>query len=205
MQKRIVAGIGSESLVQLMKEKGIEITEDIPYQEGILEYVAENPVDLLLLSDDLQGEEDKYFWIEKLLELQKKFQIVMILTEKDESYKKFLFKKGIYDIFVDGESSLEDLCSAIMKEAVSNVQKLDLRQKIVKLEYELEKEKKKAQNGNMKVQVQKQQVITFSGLGSTGKSTILTQVATFLAKNSTAKVLVIDFDVIHANLHQFLE
>ena len=29
MQKRIVAGIGSESLIQLLKEKGIEITEDI--------------------------------------------------------------------------------------------------------------------------------------------------------------------------------
>ena len=29
MQKRIVAGIGSESLVQLLKEKGIQITEDV--------------------------------------------------------------------------------------------------------------------------------------------------------------------------------
>lgn len=203
MQKRIVTGIGSESLVQLLKEKGIQITEDIPYQEGILEYIAENSVDLLLLSDDLQGEEDKYFFVEKLLELQKKVKIVMILTEKDESYKKFLFKKGVYDVFVDGESSLEDLCSAITKESASSVQKLDLRQKIVKLEYELEKEKKKAQNGNTRVKFQKQQVITFSGLGSTGKSTILTQIAAFLAKNSTAKVLAIDFDVIHANLHQF--
>ncbi|MBP3284891.1 MAG: AAA family ATPase [Clostridia bacterium] len=203
MQKRIIAGIGSESLVQLLKEKGIQITEDIPYQEGILEYIAENPADLLLLSDDLQGEEDKYFWIEKLLEVRKEMQIVMILTQKDESYKKFLYKKGIYDVFIDGESSLEDLCNAITKETVQNVQKLDLRQKIVKLEYELEKEKRKAQNGNMKVKIQKQQVITFAGLGSTGKSTILTQMATFLAKNSASKVLVIDFDVIHANLHQF--
>jgi len=203
MQKRIVAGIGSESLVQLLKEKGIQITEDIPYQEGILEYIAENPVDVLLLSDDLQGEEDKYFFVEKLLEIKKEIQVVMIFTEKDESYKKFLYKKGIYDVFVDGESTLEDLCSAITKESVANVQKLDLRQKVVKLEYELEKEKKKAQNRNMELKIQRQQIITFAGIGSTGKSTILTQVATFLAKNSMAKVLVVDFDVIHSNIHQF--
>ena len=34
MEKRIVAGIGSESLVQLLKEKGIQITEDIYRETG---------------------------------------------------------------------------------------------------------------------------------------------------------------------------
>ena len=187
----------------LLKEKNIKITEDIPYQEGVLEYLERNGADVLVLSDDLQGEEDKFFFIDKVLELQKGIRVVIILTQKDDSYKRYLYKKGIYDVFLDGESTLEDLCSAITKESGENVQKLDLRQKIVKLEYELEKEKKKAQNQNMEVKIQKQQVITFAGIGSTGKSTILTQVATFLAKNSNSKVLIVDFDILHSNIHQF--
>lgn len=203
MEKIVVAGIGSERLMQLLKDKGINITEDIPYQEGILEYIAYNKADVLLLSDDLQGEEDKFFFIEQLLESENKVHIVMILTNKDDSYKKFLYKKGIYDVFVDGESSLHDLCNAINKEISSDARKLDLRQKSKELEHRVENKIKMSQNLNTNVKIQKQQIITFAGIGSVGKSTVLAQMATFLAKHSSAKILAIDFDTIHSNLHRF--
>lgn len=199
--KKVLSAVGSDMIKELLKE--YEVLSDIPYQEGVIEALKRDFIDILVVYANLEGDMDKYMFIEKIREIDSKIEIFVIIDEEDDNYKNYLFKKGIFNIFVNEKTSKEELINAINNETSIKPHKSDLRQKNISGYKLINKENKSPNRPNLTPRFQKQQVITFTGMSSSGKTTLATQFGTLIAKNSRAKVLLIDFDTINAGLNQF--
>lgn len=201
--KKVLSAVGSDSIYEILKEYEYELLKDIPYQEGVLEIVKREFIDGLILFSELDGSFNKYMFIEKIREIDSKIKIFVIMSGEDDNYKNFLFTKGIFNIFINEKTSKDELINAINNELSSKALKFDLRQKNIK-DDKLDVAKSKNENkSNLMPKFQKQQVISFVGLSSSGKTTISSQISTLIAKNSKAKVLLIDFDTINSGVNQF--
>ena len=203
MEKKIVTAIGSDSISSYLTENKYEVITDIPYQEGVLEFIKREFADILILSDELPGEYDKYIFIDKIREIDKKIKIIVILSKMEENYKSFLYSRGVFNIFIDGKSSIDDLLIAI-DNTIKNAQKSDLRQENkIKVKHQAKVYKNDFMD-NLVPKFQRQQIITFVGVGSPGKTTIATQFARILAKKTKAKILLIDLDIVNASVNRFM-
>lgn len=200
--KKILSAVGSDIISEILNE--YEVISDIPYQEGVIEAIKRDFIDILIVYANLEGDMDKYMFIEKIREIDSKIEIFVIIDEEDDNYKNYLFKKGIFNIFVNEKTSKEELISAINNDKTNKPHKFDLRQKNANGDKLIKKENKIENRPNLMPRFQKQQIISFTGMGSTGKTTIATQLGILIAKNSRAKVLLIDFDTINAGMNQFL-
>lgn len=201
--KKILTAIGSDMLTHILKEQGYEVLSDIPYQEGVIEIIKRDFIDILVVFSELEGSYDKYMFIEKIREVDSKIKILVIIDKEDDNYKNYLFTKGIFNIFINEKTTKDEFINAINKETVYNVQKLVLRQKNDVDDKLIANTIKNQNKPILDPCFQKQQIITFVGFGSSGKSTISTQVGMLIAKYSKAKVLIIDFDTINSGINQF--
>lgn len=203
MGKRIVTAVGSDSISNYLIKKGYEIVADIPYQEGVLEFIKREFLDVLILSSKLSGEYDKYIFIEKIREIDKKIKIIVIIDEVEDNYKSFLYEKGIFNIFIDGKSSMEELL-IVLDNTYKKAPKSDLISKNkIKVE-DISKKDKNDYIGNLVPKFQRQQIIAFTGVSSSGKTTIATQFARSLSKKTNAKILLIDLDIVNGGLNRFM-
>lgn len=203
MSKRIITAIGSDFIYNYLAEKKYEVITDIPYQDGVLEFIKREFADVLILSPKLPGEYDKYIFIEKIREIDSKIKVIVIVEELEDNYKSFLYSKGIFNIFVDGKSSMEDMLAVINND--NNIaSEFDLRQKSKLNMKECVKTNKNDSKANLTPKFQRQQIITFAGVGSSGKTTIATQFAKILSKKTKAKILLIDLDIVNAGLNRFI-
>lgn len=200
--KKILSAVGSDVIKELLSEYAV--ISDIPYQEGVIEAIKRDFIDILIVYSNLAGDMDKYMFIEKIREIDSKIEIFVIVDEEDDNYKNYLFKKGIFNIFVNEKTSKEELINAINNDNANKPHKFDLRQKNIYSDKLIKKENKIQNRPNLMPRFQRQQVISFTGMGSAGKTTIATQLGILIAKNSKAKVLLIDFDTINAGMNQFL-
>ena len=198
--KKILSAVGSDVIRELLSEYGV--MADIPYQEGVIEAIKRDFIDVLIVYANLEGDMDKYMFIEKIREIDSKIEIFVIIDEEDDNYKNYLFKKGIFNIFVNEKTSKEELINAINNDNANKPHKFDLRQKKSYHSKLIENKKRIENRPNLMPRFQRQQIISFTGMGSTGKTTIATQLGILIAKNSRAKVLLIDFDTINSNLFE---
>ena len=191
MTKRIVTATGSDIIYKYLFDKSYEVEKDIPYQEGLIEVIKRETFDIAIISVDLIGDYDKYIFIEKIREINTNMKIIVIVGEIEDNYKSFLYSKGIYHILTDGKSFMEDLIRAIeddeYKRQENNIS-----------------DNKNQFEGHLRLKIQRQQVITFAGVGSAGKTTIASEFSKNLAKNTDAKILLMDLDIINAGLNRFL-
>lgn len=199
--KKVLSAVGSDMIKELLKE--YDVISDIPYQEGVIETIKRDFIDILVVYANLEGDMDKYMFIEKIREIDSKIEIFVIVDEEDDNYKNYLYKKGIFDIFVNEKTSKEELLNAINNGALKKPRKFDLSLKNNCNEKLVENKNRNQNRPNLTPRFQRQQIITFAGMSSSGKTTIAAQLGTLIAKNSRAKVLLIDFDTINAGLNQF--
>lgn len=202
MSKKIATAIGSDVIYDYLIKNNYKVIPDISYQDGALELIKKEFIDVLIVYSELSGDFDKYIFIDKIKQLDSKLKIVVINSKEDENYKRFLWSKGIFDIFTDNITSFEELEKSINTEY--NAPNFDLKQKSTLGISIKGKDEKNALKGNLAVKFQKQQIITFAGIGSVGKTTIACETAKLLAKETKAKVLLIDFDTINAGINQFM-
>lgn len=202
MSKKIATAIGSDVIYDYLIKNNYEVIPDISYQDGALELIKKEFIDVLIVYSELSGDFDKYIFIDKIKQLDSKLKIVVINSKEDENYKRFLWSKGIFDIFTDNITSFEELEKSINTEY--NAPNFDLKQKSALGISIKGKKEKNTLKGNLAVKFQKQQIITFAGIGSVGKTTIACETAKLLAKETKAKVLLIDFDTINAGINQFM-
>lgn len=195
---------GSDAVCNCLAEKGYDIVDDIPYQEGVLELIKRKTASILILSADLSGEYDKYIFIEKIREIDMNLKIIVIVDEAEDNYRKFLYSKGIFHIFTDGKSLIEDLETAI-KEIENEISDSVLRQKKVRLNKSHDIKSDSDFKANTMRKYHRQEIITFAGVGSTGKTTVSSYFSKILAEKTGAKVLLIDFDIINANINHFMK
>ena len=203
MHKKVATAIGSDTIYNYLLKKQYETIPDISYQDGVLELIKKEFIDILIVYSELSGDFDKYIFIEKIKQTDSKMKVIVINSKDDENYKRFLWSKGIFDIFTDGVTSFEELEKSI-NGIDYNVRESDLRQKNILNLYGNKGKNKKALNGDLTVKFQKQQIITFAGIGSVGKTTIACETAKILAEKTKAKVLLIDFDTVNAGINQFM-
>ena len=80
--KKIITAIGSEKLNKKLKEKDqIQIvSKDIQYREGIIEFLEINSeVDEILISERIWGEITWEELVEKILQINPKIEIVLLV------------------------------------------------------------------------------------------------------------------------------
>lgn len=203
MAKKIITATGSEVIQRYLIERGFEVAEDIPYQDGVLEIIKKEFADVVIVSEDLVGEYDKYIFIEKIKEVDTKIKIIVIVGELEDNYKSFLYSKGVFHIFTDGKSLIEELICAINDEDYKT-RELDFKPQNVLSIKQYGREKGNGFNRNLVPKFQRQQVISFIGVGSSGKTTVASCFAKILSQKTKARVLLVDFDIVNAGVNRFI-
>ena len=199
---RIITATGSDIIYKYLIAKSYDIEKDIPYQEGIIEVMKRESFDTAIVSSDLVGDYDKYIFIEKLREISTNTKIIVIVGEIEDNYRSFLYSKGIYHILTDGKSFMEDLLIAIEDD---EYRQEDPEMKVKSVAKENNRFNRKNQfKEHLQLKFQRQQIFAFAGIGSSGKTTITTQFSKILAKNTNARILLMDLDIINAGLNKVL-
>jgi len=117
--KKVITAIGNKNLNQKLKEeKDFEIvTQDIPYQEGILEVLEqEKNINFLILSELLPGEIELKELIEKIKNISPNIQIILFLEQKNQELENYLYAKGIYFIFYHNQVKFSEIINLIKSE-----------------------------------------------------------------------------------------
>ena len=133
----MTALLNEEVNKELRKDKEIEvISDDLLYQEAVLEKIKENKnVDFLLLNENLPGEKIEDF-IQKLSEIK-----IIVFTEKSGKNQIFYESKNIYNVFTNGEKSVDEIIKIIKEE--NYIEKLENEIEILKKAISEKKEAKK--------------------------------------------------------------
>ncbi|MBP3256023.1 MAG: AAA family ATPase [Clostridia bacterium] len=219
--KKIITALGNPLLNnKLLEENNFEIlSKDIQYQDGIFEILRKKEeIDYLILSELLPGENELIYLINKIKNVNKKINIIIILENKKEELENILYSKGIKKIYYNNEVEINEIINYLKNEKeneneklkieIENLKKILIKNNIIleKNNYEniLNQEKKEKNNIKLvKKELNKKQIISVAGISGVGKSIITINLANIL-KNNNKKVLIIDFDILNNSLHTIL-
>lgn len=224
--KKVITAIGNKNLNQKLKqENSLEIvTEDIPYKEGIIEFLENKQIDFLILSELLPGEIDLKELIEKIRKISSNIQIVLFLEKKNQELENYLYAKGIYSIFYDNQIEISKIIELIKGENENRQLKRELeelKQFVIqkqnnqaKIKNFLQRKNEKMKNRKllaienteekeMSSKMKQSQVVCISGTSGVGKSIFSVNLAKVFME-SQSKILIIDFDVLNNSLHTIL-
>lgn len=224
--KKVITAIGNKNLNQKLKEENsLEIvTEDIPYKEGIIEFLENKQIDFLILSELLPGEIDLKELIEKIKNINSNIQIILFLEKKNQELENYLYAKGIYSIFYDNQIEISKIIELIKGENENRQLKRELeelKQFVIqkqnhqaKLKDFLQRKNEKMKNRKllaienteakeMSNRMKQSQVVCISGTSGVGKSIFSVNLAKVFME-SQSKILIIDFDVLNNSLHTIL-
>ena len=224
--KKVITAIGNKNLNQKLKqENSLEIvTEDIPYKEGIIEFLENKQIDFLILSELLPGEIDLKELIEKIKNINSNIQIILFLEKKNQELENYLYAKGIYSIFYDNQIEIAKIIELIKGENENRQLKRELeelKQFVIqkqnnqaKIKNFLKRKNEKMKNRKllaienteakeMSNRMKQSQVVCISGTSGVGKSIFSVNLAKVFME-SQSKILIIDFDVLNNSLHTIL-
>lgn len=167
--KRILTALGNTTLNNELKKysKYDVVSDDLFYQEALLDLLKSETVDVIVISALLQGQYGVIEFLKEVKKLAIATRIILIVDTILEEDKNILISKGIFDILYDSEIEISDVVDAIDREEPINIRK--------QLEKELLKErtlreqsvKENTVEFNTKIEpeikTQKQEVITVFG------------------------------------------
>lgn len=196
---KILTAIGNEKINNKIKEKNIAeiIGQDIQYQEAVIDMLEKNPeIDLLILNSILPGEYNIYELINIIKYKNKKIKIIIFLENKEKDLINFLITKGITDIYINNEVTIQEIINKIIK--LKNSEKI-IEEKIIikKTKDNLKINKKNKTKKFLKIKKtmetkNNKKIITIIGAKKTGKS-IFCLLLSLNEKNK--KILIIDFNL----------
>ena len=204
--KRIITALGNSTLNNELKKysKYDVISDDLFYQEAVLDISKIENIDVIVISALLQGQ---YNLIEFLTEVKKNnitARIILIVDSLPEEEKNILISKGRFDILYDNEIEISDVIEAIDREEPINIKKQIEKELTLRIEENTKQEKNKIKQESV-IKIQKQEVITIFGTPGAGKSTVGTFLVKNFSKRTRAKILLIDLDTLNGNLDEILE
>lgn len=209
--KKIITAIGNQNVNQNLRRENIFeiLAQDIPYKEGILEFLEQKEVDFLILSELLPGEIELKELIEKVKADYPNTQIILFLEKKNQELESYLYTKGIYSIFYHNQLEIAELAKLIKQEEQSKSKMIqqeleELKQWIMEKEKNDAKEKKKKITSETKNKnTTENRVFCISGTSGVGKSIFSINLAKSFMETKY-KILIIDFDVLNNSLHTIL-
>lgn len=187
MKKILIALDNSKIYNEIIKENKYDIYgQDIVYKEGVLEYISQNDVDLVITKDDLIGDMTKEIYIKQIRLLKPNVKIILFVKELEEKYLNFLYNNKVFDVIDEKESistqkiinhinGLESLScfNTVNNYNVNNIDTLNV--------------------------ISKKKICVFGTSGS-GKSYVSTILANIIGKNLNMETLLIDFDVQNSSI-----
>ena len=218
----IITALKNPNLNKKLKEKSNFniIGNDIQYQEGIIEMLQKNEkIDLIIISELLPGETEFKELITKIKNINKKIEMIVFFNKENEELKNYLISKGIFNIFINNEITIDELIE-IINERNNQKKEIEINEEIKKLkEIILEKENNKKiinnkylirlknitnkllknkKNKNKLNIINNKKIISIIGTPGIGKSSFATIFAK-LIKNK--KILIIDFDILNSSIN----
>ena len=218
---KIITALNNPIINNKLKEKtNIEIIcNDIQYQDGIIEMLEKNEkIDLIIISELLPGKINFVEMVNRIKLKNKSIEIIAILKENNEIIKNQLISKGIFNIFINNEITIEELIKIIeeknnikkegeINKEIENLKKMILDNKKIKRESKIikrinkylriikDKIIKKEININTKIN---NKIISIAGASGVGKS-VFSSIITKLIKNK--EILLIDFYIFNRSLN----
>ncbi len=207
--KRIITALGNSTLNDELKKysKYNVLTEDIFYQEGLIDYASQNEADVIIISNLLQGENGISSFIKQLRSISISARIIVIVDKISDEDKNILISKGVFDILYDEESGIEDVIDAIDREEPINL-KAQIKNELDNIKDEMLKTANYSNVtdiSSVAPSIQKQEVISVFGTNGSGKSSVICGMVKAFAKKTKAKILLIDLDTINGNLDEILK
>jgi len=199
--KKIITAIGNNRLTEEIKKRNAYevVLRDIPYKEGVLEVLDEiQDIDVIVISEILDGEIDFKDLIRKILQKNEKIEIIVFVEEKNAEIQNFLFSHGIYKIFENNEVDIDTFINSISNNMNVTPDYNYINGELQKIREEmLEKEEGKYSFEEFNATGK---VIVLSGSYNSGKSTIASVLAIEYAKKGQ-KTLIIDFDTYNSSIN----
>lgn len=207
--KKIITALGNPTLNNELRryEKYDVLSEDLLYQEAILDCLDKEEADVIIISALLQGDKSPLEFAESVKEKCYSARVILIVENISEEDKNILVSKGIFDILKDQEIEIEDVIDAIDREMPINI-KAQIEKETAKIKEALKNESKPNNVTDISTivsKVQKQEIISVFGTNGAGKSTIAANLVKNFSKVTKAKILLIDFDTINGNLDEILK
>ena len=216
----IITALNNPKLSKKIKEKTNFniIGTDIQYKEGIIEVLEKNgEIEIAIISENLPGESSFKELIEKIKAINKNIELIVILKEEKEDLKNYLIAKGIFDVYLNNEISIEELIEKIneknkikkeieINEEIKQLKKIILEKNKKNINIKIIKNKlnniikKINKNKNKKERKEKtnKKIISVIGTGGVGKSSFCTIFAKLF---NNKKILIIDFDILNSSIN----
>lgn len=215
--KKIITALGNPIIAEeIEKSKKFEvISQDLQYQEAILDIIEINHIDIIILSAILPGEYNIEQLIDRIKEKEINIEIILFLEKEDEILEKKLRSKGIQNIFYHNQFGTSELIEKIeeekkVKKEIEEITELISKQKKVnKITNEIKKIsrvkeyiKELIEKINLnKINNKKEQNKIISILGSSGiGKSIFTSILGIQLSKQNKKVLILDFDILNPSI-----
>lgn len=206
--EKVLTALANPKLNEKLKQTNkFEINyNDIQYQDGVLEILKKEEIDILILSEILPGDYNIKNFILEIKKYNKQINIIIFLENKKEELEIFLKTNGIFNIYYNNEINFSKIINNVTKN-----KNIELINKLIKENFLIKKEKfsfKKIKNKlknkykkRNKSKIINNKIITISGCAGVGKSIFTINLAQSL-KNK--KILIIDLDIINNCIHTIL-
>lgn len=188
--KKILIALDNEELVEKFKKTGKYWVYDntITFQEGVIEYLANNKTDVVITKDSISGSMTKEIYIKQLRLVAPDIKIIVFTEALDETYKGFLFANNVFNV--------------IEAESVDFVEALDMiEQNSPQVIYKRQAVTQVVDNSMVKVITKK--LVAVFGTSGAGKSYVSSLISNAISKKLKLNTLLVDFDLLNSAIDIF--
>ena len=116
--KKVLTAMGNATLNnELKRYLEYELNEnDLFYQDAVLDKLAEEKYDVLVVSALLQGQFEFPDFIDKIKAIDKVVRIIIVTDEISSDLRRKINEEKIVDVFLDSEVEIKDIIDAINRE-----------------------------------------------------------------------------------------
>jgi len=185
---KVLTAIGNEYInnqLDLLNRYEI-VCEDIQYQEALLEIINKKEFDILILYEKINGDIGKEKFFDMLLNIDKSFEIVLLVESDSEKNKKYYKLKGISRFIKIDDITIDSICSKIEEKNES---------KTIEIKYK----------NNMNENINIPKYIGIYGTAGSGKTIISIAFGIALNEIMNKKVLIMDMDILTASVDTFCD
>jgi cellulose biosynthesis protein BcsQ len=116
---KLLSAFGNQYIQDNLKKTYPELEfllPDLGYQEGILDVLQNSLPDAILVNMNIECSMDNKAFIEALRGINETVKVILIVKKEDKEFANWLVSKGVYDAFVDGRCTFDEIFEALKRE-----------------------------------------------------------------------------------------